>query len=125
MAGRLDIGGFDREGRALLGAVRWAAADPEQVLATAARIDPAAAGSWLREWTSVGGEAWVAGQRDRAPERFLHAASYYGAALALVSESDGAVDETALWVRQRECWDRAVAGMGGVRVDIPYEASTL
>ena len=38
---------------------------------------------------------------------YLHAASYYAAALALIDQGDGWVDEDRLWERQRECWDRA------------------
>ena len=51
------------------------------------------------------------GRRGRRPSRegsasaYLHAASYYAAALALIDESDGWVDEDRLWERQRECWD--------------------
>src|SRR5579875_1689028 len=125
MAGRLDTRLIDREVRSLLAAARWSAADLEQVLATVARIDPADADSWLREWTATGGEAWAAGQRERAPGQFLCAASYYGTALALIAESDGFVDETALWLRQRECWDRAVLEMGGAAVTVPYEMGRL
>jgi hypothetical protein len=122
---RLDTGAFDREVHALLAAARWGAADLEQVLATTARIDLADADSWLREWTAAGGEAWAAARRGSDANAYLHAASYYGAALALIGESDGLVDEEALWARQRECWEHAVVGLGGERVPIPYEATTL
>ena len=91
----------------------WAAAELEQVLTTTARIDLADADSWLREWTAAGGEAWAAARQEDQPGSFLHAASYYGAALALIAESDGLVDEAALWTRQRECWEHAVSDLGG------------
>ena len=43
------------------------------------------------------------------PGSFLRAASYYGAALALIAGSDGFVDETASWTRQRECGSKRSA----------------
>ena len=55
----------------------------------------------------------------------MHAASYYAAALALIDESDGLVEEERLWERQRECWDRAVELLGGERLSIAYEHTTL
>jgi hypothetical protein len=111
--------------RALLAAARCGAADPELVLATASRVDFADADSWLREWTAAGGAAWAAAQAAPRAEAFQHAASYYGAALALIDASDGTVQEAALWRRQRDCWDRAVGGLDGMKVAIPYEATTL
>jgi hypothetical protein len=125
MTRRLDTVVFDREVRALLAAARWSAADVERVLTTTARIDLGDADSWLREWTAAGGEAWAAARNGDGPARYLHAASYYGAALALIEESDGLVEEAALWRRQRECWERAVLALGGERVAIPYEAGSL
>jgi hypothetical protein len=125
MTHRLDTVAFDREVRALLTAARWSAADVEQVLAATARIDLGDADSWLREWTAAGGEAWAAARNGDGPARYLHAASYYGAALALIEQSEGLVEEAALWHRQRECWERAVLALGGEQVAIPYEAGTL
>jgi hypothetical protein len=125
MTRRLDTVAFDREVRALLTAARWSAADVEQVLATTARIDLGDADSWLREWTAVGGEAWAAARNGDGPARYLDAASYYGAALALIEESEGLVEEAALWRRQRDCWERAVLALGGEQVAIPYGAGAL
>ncbi|HTU29153.1 MAG TPA: alpha/beta hydrolase [Solirubrobacteraceae bacterium] len=125
MTHRLDTAAFDREVRALLIAARWSAAELEQVLATTARIDLGDADSWLREWTAAGGQAWAAARGGDAGQRYLHAASYYGAALALIESSEGLVEEAALWRRQRECWDRAVLGLGGERVEIPLRAGSL
>ncbi len=63
---------------------------------------------------------------DRRPlRRNLRAASYYAAALAMIDESDGLVEEERLWERQRECWDRAVALLGAERLSIAYEHTTL
>ncbi len=122
---RLDTGAFDREVKSLLSAARCGAAELERVVTTTARIDLADAGSWLREWTAAGGEAWAAARQGGQPGSFLRAASYYGAALALIAGSDGFVDETALWTRQRECWEQAVSELGGERVEIPYETVAL
>jgi hypothetical protein len=38
---------------------------------------------------------------------------------------NGLVDESALWARQRECWDRTVLALGGQPVVIPYEETTF
>jgi hypothetical protein len=91
---------FERELRAVL-----LAGDPERALATAARIVDGDPDSWLREWTASGGEA-------RAEASYLHAAACYGAALMLIADTDGSVDERALWERQRECWDAPRSGSG-------------
>ncbi len=56
---------------------------------------------------------------------FLHAASCYAAALALIDQGDGWVEEDRLWERQRECWDRAVELLGGEGLSIAYERTTL
>lgn len=116
---------FDREMRALLAAARWSAADLEQVLTTAARIDLADGDSWMREWTAAGGTAWAQAQATGRADGFLHAATYYGAALALIDDSDGTVDEAALWLRQRDCWERALPALPGNQIAIPYGRTTL
>lgn len=110
---------------ALLSAAAAGAADLGEVLATAARIQDGDPDSWLREWTATGGAAWAAANRRRSARRYLHAASYYAAPLALIADTDGSVSEAALWRRQRTCWDRAVALLGGQRLAIPYEGTTL
>lgn len=56
---------------------------------------------------------------------FLHAASYYAAALALIDQGDGWVEEARLWQRQRDCWDRGVRLLGGEPLSIAYEHTTL
>ncbi len=109
----------------LLAAAAWGAADAGEVLATAARVQDGDPDSWLLEWTAAGGEAWVDAKRSGAPADFLRAASYYAAALALIADTDGSVSEPALWERQRACWDRAVALLGGERLAIPYAHTTL
>jgi hypothetical protein len=109
----------------LLGAAAWGAADTGEVLATAARVHDGDPDSWLREWTAAGGSAWADAKGSGAAADFLRAASYYAAALALIADTDGSVSEPALWERQRACWDRAVALLGGERLAIPYAHTTL
>jgi hypothetical protein len=79
----------------------------------------------VREWTASAGAAWATAEDDHGGSAYLRAASYYAAALALIEESDGLVDEGRLWQRQRECWDRAVSVAGGERLSISYERTTL
>jgi hypothetical protein len=96
----------EHELRALVGAARWGAADPEVVEAIAAGVPGGDGAAWVQEWTAGGGAAWAAARREKAARAYLHAGSYYAAALALIDESDGLVEEERLWRRQRECWDR-------------------
>jgi hypothetical protein len=111
--------------RTLAAAVRWGAADEDRVLAALGRFVAGDPDSWVREWTAAGGEAWAAARNGRPGRDYLHAAAYYGAALTALPESDGSVDEGALWERQRDCWDRAVAGMGATSLTVRYEDTTL
>jgi hypothetical protein len=114
----------EHELRALVAAARWEAADLDVVDATAARL-PGDGGTWVQEWTAAGGAAWAAAKHGESGWAYLHAASYYAAALALIDESDGLVEEERLWARQRECWDRAVGLLGGERLSIAYEGAAL
>lgn len=106
-------------------ASQWGAADPEVVAATATRIALDDPDAWLREWTGAGGEAWARAGRRGEGGQYLHAASYYAAALAAIADTDGSVDESQLWSRQRECWDRAVSHLGGEPLSVPYEDTAL
>jgi hypothetical protein len=115
----------EHELAALRAAARWGAADPEAVDTVAARSRDGDGGAWVREWTAAGGEAWASARSADAASMFLHAGSYYAAALALIDQGDGWVDEDRLWERQRECWDRAVDLLGGERLSIAYERGTL
>jgi hypothetical protein len=116
---------YAHELAALSTAARWRAADPELVRAIAVRVSDGDGGAWVREWTASGGEAWAAARRRPSASAYLQAASFYAAALALIEESDGLVDERRLWERQRECWDRAVELLGGERLSLAYERTTL
>jgi hypothetical protein len=115
----------EHELRALVAAARWGAADPEVVDAIAARALDGDGGLWVQEWTAGGGAAWAAAKREENASAYLHAASYYAAALALIDQSDGLVEEEPLWERQRECWDRAAGLLGGERLSIAYEHTSL
>ena len=115
----------EHELRALVAAARWGAANPDVVEAIAARLPGGDGAAWVQEWTAGGGAAWAAAKREESGCAYLHAASYYAAALALIDESDGLVEEERLWERQRECWDRAVALLGGERLPIAYEHTAL
>ena len=109
----------------LRSAARWGAADPEVVDAIAVRASDGDDDAWVREWTASAGAAWAAARSRASGIMYLQAATSYAAALALVDESDGWVDEARLWERQRECWARAVELLGGERVSIPYEGTAL
>jgi hypothetical protein len=109
----------------LLAAAAGGAADMAEVLATAARVQDGDPDSWLREWTATGGSAWAAANQRPNARRYLHAATYYAAPLALIADTDGSVSEAALWNRQRTCWERAVELSGGHPIAIPYEHTTL
>jgi hypothetical protein len=111
---------FQEGYEALLAAAAAGAADLGEVLATAARIQDGDADSWLREWTATGGAAWAAADRRPSARRYLHAATYYAAPLALIADTDGSVSEAMLWRRQRTCWERAVELLRGERLAIPY-----
>lgn len=110
---------------ALRTAARWGAIDPDVVETIAVRVSDGDGGAWVREWTACGGAAWAAARRGGGAGAYLQAASCYAAALALIDESDGWVDEGRLWGRQRECWDHAVDSLGGERLSIPYERAEL
>jgi hypothetical protein len=115
----------EHELRALIAAARWGAADPGVIEAIAARLPVGAGGVWVQEWTAGGGAAWAAAKREESASAYLHAASCYAAALALIDESDGLVEEEHLWSRQRECWERAVSLLGGELLSIAYERTSL
>jgi hypothetical protein len=115
----------EHELHALVAAARWGAADPDTVEAIAARVPTGDGAAWVQEWTAAGGAAWASATSRATARAYLNAASCYAAALALIDESDGLVEEDRLRDRQRECWDRAVDLLGGERLVIGYEGRTL
>ena len=117
-----------------LGATYRQAADAGEVLATADRVSDGDSDSWVQEWTATAQGCWTAAlaaeSRDRqvsALAYYRRAATYFGMALYCFS---GAADhslerELELWRRQRASWERVVDLVGGERVAIPYQNSTL
>jgi hypothetical protein len=118
-------GRCEHELRALVAAAGWGAADPELVEALAGRLPRDDGSAWVQEWTAAGGAAWAEAKREGNASMYLHAASYYAAALALIDDSDGLVEEGRLWGRQRDCWDRAAGRLGGEQLAIPYGDTSL
>ncbi len=103
----------EQELRALVAAARHGAADPAVIGEVGHRLGDGDGGASVREWTAAGGAAWAAANRCPSASLYLHAASTYAAALALIDMGDGWVDERRLWERQRACWDAAVRLLGG------------
>jgi hypothetical protein len=110
------------------------AADPEEVLATVARITDGDPDSWLHEWMSTAGAVWAAavkadrhGREQDALARYRRAGTYYAAALSRVLHSTEPERRLDIWRRQRECWERLVdlAPGGAQRLAIPYGDTTL
>ena len=130
-----DDDGFNFEVQNLLGSVRVGCGDTGEILATVATITSGDAQSWVTAWGALGdrvaaiADAAAAGHHDvSAREAYLRAATYYATALSSV---DGVGDpEAALkhtFARHRRCFEAFVdrLGPGAVRVDIPYEKSTM
>ncbi len=104
------------------------------VIATAARIIDGDADSWIDEWMGTAGSVWAAaveaelnGRLSEAYTAYRHASTYYAAALDRVFHSSEPERQPAIWQRQRECWERALA-LGPAPVEhlrIPFGAVTL
>jgi hypothetical protein len=117
-----------------LGAVYRQAADVGEVLATAERITDGDSDSWVQEWTATAQQCWTAASEAQSRGRQLsalchyrRAATYFGTAAYCFS---GATDhsparELDLWRQQRAAWERIVDLVGGERVAIPYQNTTL
>jgi hypothetical protein len=125
---------FDYEARIVLGAAASGIGDVGLVLATLDRIADGDRQSWFDEWTASasdlaarGQEAAKNGHHRTARWALLAAAEYYGKALVVV---DGLADQSVLLPTFREgrkCWEGVVAASEGcyVRMDVPYEGTTL
>jgi hypothetical protein len=116
---------FQRALAMVLRAAERGAADSDDVLATAARIQDGDADSWVVEWLGTAGEAWAAARGADPLRHLLRAATYYDAALELIEQSADADRGIDIWRRQRACWDRAANILGGQRIRIAYEDTTL
>jgi hypothetical protein len=99
---------------AALAATYYGAADVGEVLGTAARIEDGDPDSWVHEWLAEVGEVWAAavaagarGLQHSARAHYRRAATYYAAALAIVSRSSEPEREAPLLNRHNECWNRS------------------
>lgn len=97
-----------------LAASHHGAADVEEVLTTAARIEDGHPDSWVDEWLAQAGEVWAAaitaeadGLQHSARAHHRRAATSYAAALAVVGRSSEPGREAALLTRHDECWNRS------------------
>jgi FrsA-like alpha/beta hydrolase family protein len=123
-----------RQIRALLRQAYWGAADREQVLATQERIEDDDPDSWMLEWIWTAGQAWASGNALTTARRtadagraYLHAATYYGAALSQLPWSSERDRWPAVWRRHRECWQHALAQLpiAARQLELPYGDGTL
>lgn len=109
---RFESDEFQRGLEVVLDGAHRGAADAAEVRATAARIDDGDADSWVLEWIAsagavraAGNAALRAGDRSGALAGLRRAASYYGAALELLSRSSEEDRRPELWRRERDCWE--------------------
>jgi hypothetical protein len=117
-----------------LGATYRQAADAGEVLATADRISDGDSDSWVQEWTSTAEVCRAAataaasqGRQVSALSYHRRAATYYATALYCFSgaTNHSPTRELELWRLQRTSWEQVVDLVGGERVAIPYENTTL
>ena len=101
---------------AALAACSQEMADEAEVIATAARIIDGDPDSWIDEWMGTAGAVWAdaadAEQDGRLSEgctAYRHACTYYAAALNRVFHCNEPERQPAIWRRQRDCWERALA----------------
>jgi hypothetical protein len=127
---------FDYAFRCALGATGYGAGDLGMWLATAARIVDGDRQSWFTAWSERAdqlvrlADATVAADPVGASWAYLSASAAYSRALGAV---DGLPAEQADAVAvptfrsSRRCWDAMIDASGGrfVRVDVPYEDTTL
>ena len=109
-------------------------ADEAEVIATAARMIDGDPDSWIDEWMGTAGSVWAAaaeaernGYVREACTAYRHASTYYAAALDRVFHSREPERQPAIWRRQRDCWERALA-LGPTPVEhlrIPFGTVSL
>lgn len=123
---------LDFRTRSLLGQAVHGGVEVGEVLATVARVSSEA--DWVREWRVVAQRsrdaaerARVAGHEVSARSGFRRAASYWAAVVEGLSSGDGADALLAAFREHRACWDAALECAGGahVRVDVPYEDTSM
>ncbi len=124
--------GLDFQTRLVLGDAAHGASDVGEVLATIDRVGGQR--GWPREWSAtarrVQGEAQAArdaGHMVSASAGFLRAATYWACAVDGLAGTSKAADLLAAFRVHRQCWDAVVDCSEGayVRVDVPYEGTTL
>lgn len=117
--------------RVMLGRAVHGGSEVGEVLATVDRIEGRV--DWRREWTQTARRArvWADSQRSRgddgeAGRAYLRAATYWACVTDAYTEGDddGLLDA---FHEHRACWDAFVDSSGGahVRLDVPYEDTTL
>ena len=128
---------FDFDFRDALGATAYGVGDPGMWLATAREITDGDRQSWFDAWTAradqlsdLGDTAAAQGDVHSASWAYLSASAAYSKALAAIDglpDDEAAVVTTPAFRNSRRCWDAMIAGSGGrfVRVDVPYEDTTL
>lgn len=126
--------GFDFEARCTIGRAAIGVGDVGLALATLDRIDGADSQSWFDQWSATArdlaaraDEAAAAGRTQTAGWAYLAASDYYAVAIGAL---DGLADQSVLaptFAEHRRCWDGWLDASGGahVRVEIPYEGTTL
>lgn len=119
---------LDYETRVILGRAVHRGSEVGEVLATIDRV--AARVDWRREWTRTARRAQAAAEGQRSPGpswAYLRAANYWACVVDDYAEGDDNDGLLEAFRAHRRCWDAFVDSFGGahVRVDVPYEGSTL
>jgi len=107
---------FDFAVRCVLNGVRYAMAEPGEVLARCDRIPDGDADAWVREWAEagrrarrLGDEAAARGHLASAWPAQLRAANYLFCARVFAARSSDPGQAEALWIEHRRAFDAAVA----------------
>ncbi|MBW8873008.1 MAG: dipeptidyl aminopeptidase, partial [Leifsonia sp.] len=125
---------FDFEIRTTIGQAFSGAADIGEVLAAVHGIGEKDHDGWFRAWLDLGDRILAqadtsaeAGHRVSAASAYLRAASYYATAVNAVASLASEDELLPTFRKHRAAWDRWVdlADLEIVRVDIPYEDTTL
>jgi len=118
--------------RVMLGSAAYGGSEVGEVLATIDRIE--ARVDWRREWTRTARRARVSAESQRsrgdfggAGRAYLRAATYWACVTDAYAEGDDRDGLLDAFHAHRECWDAFVDSFGGahVRIDVPYEDTTL
>ena len=126
--------GFDFEIRTVIGHSVAGAAEPGEVLAAVAGVQPDDYQGYFAAWSSlaervkeIGDTASMASHRDSAAEAYLRAANYFSVAVNAISSLGDDSQLLPTFQNQQAAWD-AFTAHTSVTIDsvaIPYENSTL